>query len=78
MKSFARKGAYWLSALACAALAAYAFAYLHGDYRPNNPFHVQFAVSGLDVPGHLFGAGLALLLVPLQLNGRVRRHWRRR
>ncbi|HJR75288.1 MAG TPA: DUF2306 domain-containing protein [Luteimonas sp.] len=75
MNAFARKSAYLLSALACAALAAYAFAYLYGEFRPNNPFHAQFAVSGLDVPGHLFGAGLALLLVPLQLNGWLRGRW---
>ena len=77
MIGFARKSAYWLAALACAALAAYAFAYLYGEFRPDNPFDAQFAVSGLDVPGHLFGAGLALLLAPLQLNGGVRRRWPR-
>lgn len=77
MTAIARKSAYLLSALACAALAAYAFAYLYGDYRPHNPFHAQFAASGLDVPGHMFGAGLALLLVPLQWNVWLRRHWPR-
>jgi len=77
MIGFVRKSAYLLAALACAALAAYAFAYLYGEYRPRNPFHAQFAVSGLDVPGHLFGAGLALLLAPLQLNGWLRRRWPR-
>lgn len=77
MMGFARKSAYLLAALACAALAAYAFAYLYGEFRPHNPFDAQFAVSGLDVPGHLFGAGLALLLAPLQLNAWVRRRWPR-
>lgn len=66
-----------LFALSCVALAVYAFAYLYGDYRPGNPFDRQFALSGLDVPGHLFGAGLALLLAPLQLSGALRRRWPR-
>ena len=77
MIGFARKSAYLLAAFACAALAAYAFAYLYGEFRPDNPFDAQFAVSGLDVPGHLFGAGLALLLAPLQLNAWLRRRWPR-
>ncbi|MFK2930868.1 DUF2306 domain-containing protein [Dyella agri] len=55
------------------AVAAYAFAYLYRDHLPYNRFAAQFAVSGLDVPAHFFGAGLALLLAPLQLSAWVRR-----
>ena len=55
------------------AVAAYAFAYLYRDYPPYNRFAAQFAISGLDVPAHFFGAGLVLLLTPLQLSARVRR-----
>ncbi|HKR77970.1 MAG TPA: DUF2306 domain-containing protein [Rhodanobacter sp.] len=55
------------------AVAAYAFAYLYREHSPYNRFAAQFAVSGLDVPAHFFGAGLALLLTPLQLSTTVRR-----
>ncbi|MEG3192068.1 DUF2306 domain-containing protein [Lysobacter sp. D1-1-M9] len=55
------------------AVAGYAFAYLYGEYRTGDPFAAQFAVSGWDVPAHFFAAGLALLLVPLQLSAWVRR-----
>ncbi|OOG45248.1 hypothetical protein B0E52_05830 [Rhodanobacter sp. C06] len=55
------------------AVAAYAFAYLYREHSPHNRFAAQFAVSGLDVPAHFFGAGLALLLTPLQLSATVRR-----
>ncbi|MEW9625269.1 DUF2306 domain-containing protein [Rhodanobacter geophilus] len=55
------------------AVAAYAFAYLYREHSPYNRFAAQFAVSGLDVPAHFFGAGLALLLTPLQLGATVRR-----
>lgn len=59
--------------LLCVAVAGYAFAYLYGEYRSGDPFAAQFAVSGWDVPAHFFGAGLALLLVPLQLSAGLRR-----
>ena len=55
------------------AVAAYAFAYLYREHSPHDRYAAQFAVSGLDVPAHFFGAGLALLLTPLQLSGAVRR-----
>lgn len=64
-----------LFSLACAAVAAYAFAYLYMTFRPDDPFAERFAVSGWDVPTHFFGAGLALLLVPLQISAIVRRRW---
>ncbi|MEY2167856.1 MULTISPECIES: DUF2306 domain-containing protein [unclassified Rhodanobacter] len=54
-------------------VATYAFAYLYREHSPYNRFAAQFAVSGLDVPAHFFGAGLALLLTPLQLSAAVRR-----
>lgn len=60
-------------ALLCAAVAVYALRYLHGNFRPRNPFDQHFAVAGLAVPAHFFGAGLALLLAPLQLSGELRR-----
>ncbi len=60
-------------ALLCAAVAVYAFHYLYGSFRPRNPFDQHFAVAGLAVPAHFFGAGLALLLAPLQLSAAVRR-----
>lgn len=59
--------------LSCVAVAGYAFAYLYGEFRSGDPFAAQFAVSGWDVPAHFFAAGLALLLVPLQLSGSIRR-----
>lgn len=64
-----------LAALACVATAAHAFLYLYRSHSPGNPFAAQFALSGWDVPAHFFGAGLALLLVPLQTSGHVRRRW---
>lgn len=60
-------------AVLAVAVAAYAFAYLYVDHPPHNRFAARFAVSGLDVPAHFFGAGLALLLAPLQLSATVRR-----
>lgn len=72
---FTARAALIVFSLACVATAAYAFAYLYLVYRTGDPFAQQFAVSGLDVPAHFFGAGLALLLVPLQLAGGVRRRW---
>lgn len=59
-------------ALACVAVAGYAFAYLYGEFRSGDPFAEQFAISGWDVPAHFFAAGLALLLVPLQLSTTAR------
>lgn len=59
----------------CVAVAVYAFGFLYGEYRPRNPFAVRFARSGLDVPAHFFGAGLALLLAPLQIYAALRRRW---
>ena len=64
-----------LFSLACAATAAYAFAYLYLAFRSGDPFAARFAISGWDVPAHFFGAGMALLLVPLQLSAVVRRRW---
>lgn len=68
-----RWGVHGTFTLLCVAVAAYAFAYLYGEYRTGDPFAAQFAVSGWDVPAHFFAAGLALLLVPLQLSASVRR-----
>lgn len=62
-----------LFSLLCLATAAWAFAYLFLEFRNGDPFAESFAASGLDVPLHFFGAGTALLLVPLQLSTTVRR-----
>ena len=64
-----------LFALLGIAVAAYAFLYLYRHHSAQDPFAAQFAVSGWDVPAHFFAAGLALLLAPLQLNGRLRARW---
>lgn len=62
----------------CVLVAAYAFAFLrYRPFDPEDPFMVRFAVGGLAVPAHFFGAGLALLLVPLQASATVRRRWPR-
>lgn len=76
-----RSSASWSSrlvfALLCAAVAGWAFAYLFREFEPGNRFAEQFARSGLDVPAHLFGGGVALLLAPVQLSVSLRRHWPR-
>lgn len=59
--------------LLCAAVAAYAFMALYAQPQADNTLQVKFAASGLDVPAHLFGGGLALLLAPLQMSGWVQR-----
>lgn len=64
---------YTLFAASSLLVAAYAFAFLRmRPFNPHDPFMVKFAVSGIDVPMHFFGAGLALLLVPLQAGGWIR------
>lgn len=65
--------AYLSFTMLCAGVAAYGFAFLFGEYRAGNPFDAQFSISGLDVPAHFFGAGLALLLAPFQLSAWIRR-----
>lgn len=79
MRNRLSTAAAWLArslfALSCVAIAAHAFAYLYRSHSPHDAFAEQFAVSGLDVPAHFFGAGLALLLVPLQLSPYIRRRW---
>lgn len=65
-----------LLAVGCVLVAAYAFAFLrYRPFDPDDPFMVRFALGGLAVPAHFFGAGLALLLVPLQASARVRQRW---
>lgn len=68
----------WTATLAIFSLlvAAYAFAFLSvRPFEASDPFMVRFALLGLPVPMHFFGAGLALLLVPLQASALVRRRW---
>lgn len=62
LPAFALSAARGLFSLACLATSAYAFAYLFMAVRGGDPFAARFAISGLDVPAHFFGAGLALLL----------------
>lgn len=62
-----------LFTLSSLAVAAYAFTYLFRSFRAGDPFAAQFAASGWDVPLHFFGAGLALLLAPLQIAAAIRR-----
>ena len=69
----ARWSAGLLFTLLCAAVAAYAFMALYAQPQAHNTLQVKFAASGLDVPAHLFGGGLALLLAPLQMSGWVQR-----
>jgi hypothetical protein len=64
-----------LFSLACVLVAAYAFFFLLMPVREGDPFAARFAVAGWDVPAHFFGAGLALLLVPVQLSQGIRRRW---
>lgn len=61
--------------LLCAAVAMYAFAFLFDALKPEagNSLHTQLAISGVDVPAHFFGGGLALLLAPLQMSEWIRR-----
>ena len=69
----ARWSARLVFTLLCAAVAAYAFMALYAQPQADNTLQVKFAASGLDVPAHLFGGGLALLLAPLQMSGWVQR-----
>lgn len=64
-------------ALLCAAVALYAFTFLSDALKPEagNPMHARFAASGMDVPAHFFGGGLALLLAPLQMSGWLRQRF---
>ncbi|MGH8083149.1 MAG: DUF2306 domain-containing protein [Lysobacter sp.] len=78
------RGTVWLQrtaalvfGLSCLAVAVYAFTFFSRNTNLSNPFDARFVVSGWDVPGHIFGAGLALLLAPLQLLTGLRRRWPR-
>lgn len=55
-----------------AAVGAFRYLYLQAGGAPGS-LGAKFALSGWDVPAHFFAAGLALALVPLQLNSWVRR-----
>jgi len=67
--------AFLLFTLACIGIALHAFDYLLREFNPRNPFHVSFAAAGWAVPAHFFGAGLALLLLPLQFSTWLRGRW---
>ncbi|MGO4222311.1 DUF2306 domain-containing protein [Lysobacter sp. TAF61] len=67
----------WTSALVftllCVAVAAYAFTYVYRPHGPADSMAIKFALSGFDVPAHFVGAGLALLLAPVQMSAAIRR-----
>lgn len=75
--AYALRGLRWLLfSAACVLVAAYAFLFFRlNPPDPGNSLLTKFALSGLDVPLHFFGAGLALLLVPVQASGWIRRRW---
>lgn len=81
MRANMTRGLRWtwatLGALACVLVAAYGFVYLRRPFDPGDPFMARFALTGLAVPMHFFGASLALLLVPVQASATVRRRWPR-
>ncbi|UXI70281.1 DUF2306 domain-containing protein [Tahibacter amnicola] len=70
-------GAWYLAFAALSVqIAEHAFTFL--SQRPTGPrdvFGLKFALQGIDVPLHFFGAGLALLLGILQASSWVRRRW---
>ena len=72
MSKYIRLGTFAIFSVMCVGVAYYAFYYLHQQINLNNPFHTKFAESGWVVPGHFFGSGLALLLVPLQMSHKLR------
>lgn len=53
------------------AIGAFRYMYQHAGGAPGS-FEAKFPSSGWDVPAHFFAAGLALVLVPLQLSAWVR------
>ncbi|HEY5802432.1 MAG TPA: DUF2306 domain-containing protein [Lysobacter sp.] len=57
----------------CLAVSAYAFTYMYRLHGAGDGMAAKFALSGLDVPAHFFGAGLALLLAPVQMSAGIRR-----
>lgn len=70
------KGVGWtVFSVFCLLIAAYAFGFLYNDVNARNPFQMSFAKAGLIAPAHFFGAGMALLLAPLQLSGWLRQRW---
>ena len=60
--------------LLCLAISAYAFTYMYRYHGPQDFMSAKFVLSGLDVPAHFMGAGLALLLAPLQMSASIRRY----
>lgn len=72
MVKFFRLSVFVFYSLLCFAVAAYAFYYMFQSISPNNYIAIKFAKSGLEIPAHFFGAGLALLLVPFQLSKKLR------
>lgn len=77
LSRLARHVGLFLFCLSSIGVAGYALTYLYGEYEPGNPLHRSFATAGWPVPMHFLGAGLALLVAPLQVSGRLRRRWPR-
>lgn len=66
---------YAFFAFGCTLISIYSLRYLAVQFNPHNPFHVSFADAGWMVPAHLFAAGVALLIAPLQVSGKLRARW---
>ncbi len=74
LASLTRTGFMLLFQALCLLSAFGAFSYLYVKLGGTpGSLSAKFAASGWDVPAHFFAAGLALALVPLQLNNWVRR-----
>jgi uncharacterized membrane protein len=74
MARFLKLSIYSIYSLLCFAVAGYAFYYLFQSVSPNDFMANKFAMAGLEIPAHFFGAGLSLLLVPFQLSKKLRRY----
>ena len=74
MAQFFRLSVYTIYSLLCFGVAGYAFYYLFQSINPYDVIANKFAQAGLEIPAHFFGAGLSLLIVPLQLSKKLRRY----
>ncbi len=58
--------------LLCLGVTYYAFTFLLQEINPNNEFQIKMVMAGWVTPMHLYAAGLALALTPLQLSKKLR------
>ena len=75
MSKFFRIAGYLVFTVLCWYVAYYAFSFLYQSINLGNSFQVKVAYSGWAMPTHFFGAGLALLLAPLQVSQTLRSRW---